>query len=110
MVAKTQAPSGDGAWTAASAPLRAILLRTKSDENCLVRVEDRMRLATTLAACMIKSVVDSAWWQKSLDLVQTMMNEIPCYEMRFDQSGAIVPALLDLARSFPPTSRGEPVR
>jgi len=44
------------------------------------------------------------------DLVQTMMNEIPCYEMRFDRSGAIVPALFDLARSFPPTSRGEPVR
>jgi len=96
--------------SAASAPLRAILLLTKSDENRLVRVEDRMRLATTLAACMIKPVVDSAWWQKSLDLVQTMMNEIPCYEMRFDRSGAIVPALFDLARSFPPTSRGEPVR
>ena len=59
---------------------------------------------------MIKPVVDAAWWQKSLDLVETMTNEIPCYEMRFDRSGTIVPVLLALARSFPPTSCGEPVR
>jgi hypothetical protein len=39
-----------------------------------------------------------------------MINEIPCYEMRFDKSGAIVPALLELARSFPPTNRIEPSR
>ena len=82
----------------ASAPLRAILFLAKSDENRLVRVEDRVRLATTLAACMIKPVVDAGWWEKSLDLVQSMVNEIPCYEMRFDRSGAIVPALLALAR------------
>jgi hypothetical protein len=87
-----------------SAPLRAILLLTKSDENRLVRVEDHVSLATTLAACMIKPVVDAGWWQKSLDLVEGLMNEIPCYEMRFDRSGGIVPTLIDLARSFSPTS------
>jgi hypothetical protein len=90
--------------SAASAPLAAILLLTKAEENRLVRVADRVRLATTLAACMIKPVVDAGWWEKSLDLVEAMMNEIPCYEMRFDKSGAIVPALIELARRFPPTS------
>jgi hypothetical protein len=96
--------------SAASAPLRAILLLTKAEENRLVKVADRVRLATVLPACTIKPVVDAGWWEKSLDLIETMMNEIPCYEMRFDQSGGIVPALIELARSFPPTSRMEPSR
>jgi len=93
--------------SAASAPLAAIFLLSKAEENRLVKVTDRVRLATVLAACMIKPVVDVGWWEKSLDLIETMMNEIPCYEMRFDKSGAIVPALLDLARSFSPTTRAE---
>jgi len=93
--------------SAASAPLAAIFLLSKAEENRLVKVTDRVRLATVLAACMIKPVVDVGWWEKSLDLIETMMNEIPCYEMRFDKSGAIVPALLDLARSFSPTTRTE---
>jgi len=93
--------------SAASAPLAAILLLTKADENRLVRVEDRVRLATVLAACTIKPVVDAGWWEKSLNLVETMTNEIPCYEMRFDKSGAIVPALIELARGFPLASRGK---
>ena len=96
--------------SATSAPLAAILLLTKAEENRLVKVADRVRLASTLAACMIKPVVDAGWWEKSLDLIETMINEIPCYEMRFDKSGAIVPALLELARSFPPTNRIEPSR
>jgi hypothetical protein len=95
--------------SAASAPLAAIFLLTKAEENRLVKVADRVRLATVLAACMIRPVLDAGWWEKSLNLVESMMNEIPCYEMRFDKSGAIVPALLELVRSFPPTTRTEPV-
>jgi len=85
--------------SSASAPLSAILLLAKSPENRLVRLTDRKQILAALLGCVIKPVVDAGWWNKILDLLAALAKEIPCYEMRFDKSGAIVPALLELART-----------
>jgi hypothetical protein len=43
-----------------------------------------------LLVCVIKPFVSADWWEKSLDLIERMAGEAPCYEMRFDQSGEII--------------------
>lgn len=85
--------------SAGSAPLAAILLLRKSNENRLVRIEDPRRARNELLGCVIKPLLDQGWWEKTLDLVHAMAKEIPCYEMYFDRTGAIVPLLLELARA-----------
>jgi MoaA/NifB/PqqE/SkfB family radical SAM enzyme len=84
-----------------SAPLAAILLLRKAAENRLVRIEDPKLVRNELLACVVKPVVDKDWWERTLVLVHRLAKEIPCYEMRFDRSGDIVPLLLDLARQIP---------
>lgn len=90
--------------SAASAPLAAILLLTQSGENRLVRLDRPMQTAAKLAACIVKPLADADWWDKSLRLVETLVAEVPCYEMRFDKSGKIVAALVDLAARHAPAT------
>lgn len=85
--------------SSASAPLGAILFLRKARTNRLERLEDRAAVRAKLAACLIRPLVTAEWWEKMLDLVEVMAAEVPCYEMRFDKSGAIVPLLEELARS-----------
>ena len=33
------------------------------------------------------------WWEKTLDLVEQMALELPCYVLRFDKSGEVVGVL-----------------
>jgi MoaA/NifB/PqqE/SkfB family radical SAM enzyme len=84
--------------SSASAPLAAILLPRKSEENRLVRIEDPRRARNLLLGYVIKGLVDRGWWEKILDVVQALSHEVPCYEMHFDRSGTIVSPLLELAR------------
>jgi len=34
--------------------------------------------------CVTKPFVTADWWHKTLDLIERMASEVPCYEMRFD--------------------------
>ena len=47
-------------------------------------------------ACLIRPFVTVDWWNKSLDLIERMAGEVPCYEIHFDQSGQIVGELRKL--------------
>jgi hypothetical protein len=80
----------------ASAPLRAICFIEKADENRLIPLSDRKEIRRRLLACLIKPFVTADWWNKSLDLIEKMAGEVPCCEMRFDRSGAIVQELRQL--------------
>ncbi len=81
----------------ASAPLRAICFIEKADENALSPLTDRREISRRLLACVIKPFVTAEWWQKTLEVVEQLAREAPCYVMRFDKSGAIVNELASLA-------------
>jgi MoaA/NifB/PqqE/SkfB family radical SAM enzyme len=83
--------------SSASAPLRAILFLQQADENAIIPLTDRKEIWRRLLATLIKPMVTAEWWQKELDVLQAIVDEIPCYTMRFDQSGAIVAELVRLA-------------
>ena len=80
--------------SANDAPLRAICFIEKANENTLTPLTDRKEIRWRLLACVIKPFVTVDWWTKTLDLIEQMVGEVPCYVMRFDKSGEIVGELL----------------
>jgi hypothetical protein len=83
--------------SAANAPLAGILFLRQSHENRIDLLEDRAAVRHELLACLIKPFVTAGWWEKSLDVIERIAAEVPCYQMRFDKSGAIVPQIEALA-------------
>ncbi|MDP2924720.1 MAG: radical SAM protein [Candidatus Omnitrophota bacterium] len=82
--------------SANSAPLKAILFLNKSDRNYLEPLKDKKIIARKLLAHLIRPFVTVDWWEKSLALLESVSNTIPCYELYFDKSGRVINLLEDL--------------
>ena len=82
--------------SAASAPLRAILFLQQASHNAIVPLTDRKEIWRCLLAVLIKPMVTAEWWQKELNVLEQIVDEVPCYTMHFDRSGAIVETLVRL--------------
>ncbi|MGO9570886.1 MAG: hypothetical protein ACLP5H_25445, partial [Desulfomonilaceae bacterium] len=80
-----------------SAPLKAILFLQKSADNRLEPLHRREAILHRLLACLIKPLGTRDWWEHTLELMEQIVDAVPCYEMQFDESGKIVSALKDLA-------------
>jgi MoaA/NifB/PqqE/SkfB family radical SAM enzyme len=79
------------------APLRAVCFIEKTDENRLTPLTDRKEITRRLLACIIRPFVTADWWEKTLDLVEQMVNQTDYHVMRFDKTGQIVKSLKGLA-------------
>ncbi|MBM4329141.1 MAG: radical SAM protein [Deltaproteobacteria bacterium] len=79
-----------------SAPLRGIVFLNKSADNRIEPMHDRHLITQRLLACLIKPLCTREWWEQSLGLVERIVQNVPCYDMRFDRSGEIVPHLREL--------------
>ncbi len=79
--------------SANSAPLRAIMLLEKADENRIIPLEDKKEITKRLLSCLIKPFVTADWWEKMLLLVHDVVEEVPCYVLRFDKSEGAVKLL-----------------
>jgi len=98
---------GDGGWrvhgtwshgdvaavSAASAPLRAILFLEQDSRNDLVPLADRKEIWRRLLVRLVRPMTTVDWWEKEMGVLERLIGEVPFYAMRFDKSGAIVPAL-----------------
>jgi len=82
--------------SSASAPLRAILFLHQDSRNEITPLTDRKEIWRRLLATLIKPMVTAEWWRKELDVLERLVNEVPCYTMRFDKSGEIVAELLSV--------------
>jgi len=82
--------------SANSAPLKAILFLEKADENRLIPLEDRKEVAKRLLSCLIRPFVTIDWWEKTLALIQKLAEQVPCYRLKFDKSGAVADILRKL--------------
>jgi hypothetical protein len=83
--------------SSAGVPLRAILFLEQSERNEIVPLTDRMAVWQRLLATLIRPMVTADWWTKEMDVLERIVDEVPCATMRFDRSGAIVPELEKLA-------------
>jgi len=79
-----------------SAPLKAILFLEKSADNRLQALQDRKSILQRLLACLIRPLVTRDWWERSMELMEQISREVPCYVMHFDNSGQIAPVLKDI--------------
>ena len=77
----------------ASAPLRAIMFLQQNTRNEIVPLTDRKEIWKRLLATLIKAMVTAEWWHREIDVLEQIVNEVPCYTMHFDKSGMIVPEL-----------------
>ena len=92
--------------SANDAPLRAICFIKKADENTLTPLTDRREITRRLLACVIKPFVTADWWHKTLEVIEALATEAPCYEMRFDKSGEIVGKIIGFRGSTVQRFRG----
>jgi hypothetical protein len=85
-----------GEWpviSAASAPLRAIFFLEQAAENQIDPVAQRSQSVHQLLARLIKPLETADWWHKMFTLLEEIVNQVPCYRLRFDTSGRIVEEL-----------------
>lgn len=82
--------------SAGSAPLRAIFFLHKADENTVSPVRDATVAVRGLTPRLIRPLATRDWWGKTLDLVEAIVREVPCYDLGFDLSGDIVPEVREL--------------
>lgn len=81
-----------------SAPLRAVLFLQQDSHNSLVALSDRGAVWRSLLATLIHPLVTADWWEKELDLLERLVDEVPCYMMHFDKTGAIASQIEGLVR------------
>jgi len=76
-----------------SADVKAICFLKQARKNRLVRIEDEKLILSKLLACLVKSFVTAQWWNKTLDVIQEIVRQVPCYELCFDKSGKVAELL-----------------
>jgi hypothetical protein len=52
---------------------------------------DRKQIWRKLLATLIQPMVTAEWWQQELNVLERLVNDVHCYTMHFDRTGAIVP-------------------
>jgi hypothetical protein len=86
--------------SSSSSPLNAVMFLRKSNRNRVNPIRDRREIVRNLLKYVIKSLVSADWWNKTIDLMESMSNELPFYEMEFDMSGSIADELEELVGSL----------
>jgi hypothetical protein len=87
--------------SSSSGPLNAIMFLRKSNRNCINPISNRGDILRNLLMYVVKSLVTPDCWNKTIDLIKSLSNELRCYEMEFDKSGSIADELEELAARLP---------
>jgi hypothetical protein len=87
--------------SAASAPLAAVLFLRQAATNRLVPLTAGEQILRQLLPCVIKPLVTADWWERTLDVVESIVKDVPCYLAEFDKSGAVVALLRELVAGQP---------
>jgi hypothetical protein len=73
-----------------SAPLRAICFLRQAGENRVRPVSEPAEAVRGLVPRVVRPLVVGDWWPRTFDLVETIVREVPCFELSFDRTGGIV--------------------
>ena len=72
--------------------LKAILFLNQAEENRIERTEG-LGAFKRLYGCTIKPLVTERWAKKALDVCQALSGKTACYDLYFDKSGGVIPAI-----------------
>ena len=73
-----------------TAPLKGIFFLDQSDKNQLEPIQDEIKIFESLLACLIRPLETRDWWEKSLDVLTMISQEVPCWKLRFNKNGEVV--------------------
>ncbi len=79
-----------------SAPLKSIFFLVKSEDNRIEKISDKKTIISRLLAFIIKPLQISDWWERSLDLTEKIVEEVPCYFLHFRRDGDVKNILKEL--------------
>jgi MoaA/NifB/PqqE/SkfB family radical SAM enzyme len=77
-------------------PLAGILFLKQDKANMIEPLLDKKEIWKRLLATLIRPMVTSEWWQKELDVLERIVNELPFYIMSFDKSGTIADMIANM--------------
>ncbi len=79
------------------ASLKGIFFLSKSSYNRIIKNDDVKTNYKKLLSFMIKPLMTHNFWEKNLDLIDLILDHVPCYDLMFDKSGRIVDKLKKLS-------------
>ncbi|MCP3875013.1 MAG: hypothetical protein GY699_17910 [Desulfobacteraceae bacterium] len=82
--------------SASSSLLKAIFFLNQSKTNHIEPIYKSMDKIKILIACMVKPLNSNKWWDSSLNLIEEIANEIPCYNLFFNKNGLIYKKIVSL--------------
>ena len=68
-------------------PLKGIFFLEKANTNQVIPVADKRQAFKQLLACMIRPLATHDWWDKSLEFLSDLCQQVPCWNLQFDQTG-----------------------
>jgi radical SAM protein with 4Fe4S-binding SPASM domain len=80
----------------AGAPLHAVFFLEKASDNELLPITDHGERLSQVLAHVVKPLATADWWEKTLDLAEKLIAEVPAYRLRFDMGGKVVDLLKQL--------------
>jgi MoaA/NifB/PqqE/SkfB family radical SAM enzyme len=77
----------------ASAPLKAIFYLEQASVNELIPITNEKERLGKMLSHVVRPLMTSDWWEKTLELADKITTEVPAYRLRFDLSGDVVDLL-----------------
>ncbi len=90
----------------ARAPLGLMLFLQQAPENRLQKIDDKREIVRLLLSSLIRPFETKMWWEKSLELIESIAQRVPAAYLFFDTSGKVAD-LLDGAGNGILPSAGE---
>jgi hypothetical protein len=64
--------------------------------NRVDRIMDPQAILRDFLPRLVRPLVSADWWERTLELAERIVRDVPFYDLSFDKSGAIVGVLEDL--------------
>ena len=80
-----------------TAPLSGIFFLNQHPDNRIIPIKNDDESLQKLLACLIRPLETRDWWEKSLDLLETIIAQIPCYNLYFNKTDGIIDHLKNTA-------------
>ncbi len=72
------------------APLKAIFFLQQSDVDQIEPLDDQVRVFESLLACLIRPLETRDWWEKSMEFLTMVSEEVACCNLKFTKNGEVV--------------------
>ncbi len=91
--------------SSAHAPLFGVFILQKSDRNHIDLIKNQKQRFHSIIECIIRPFVTLSWWDKVIPLIHQLSQNMPVFQVEFNQDGKIVDLLHDLVGQKGPSLR-----